>query len=130
MKKLMFAFVLCLSSNADACFGRLIPNQDLAKYSQIFIGQISSSHFLKVEPNQFSEDTQSQNLTVVVTKVFVGNPKASLKVRVGDCLAVQPKPLTSGIFFVNKDGGQIVSIFESEGERYDEWLAKVSKLTQ
>ncbi|MBC3873565.1 hypothetical protein [Undibacterium flavidum] len=130
MKKLMFAFVLCLSSNADACFGRLIPNQDLAKYSQIFIGQISSSHFLKVALGPASADTQSQNLTVVVTKVFVGNPKASLKVRPGDCLVDQPKPMTSGIFFVNKEDGQIISIFESEGERYQEWVAKASKLAK
>ena len=142
MKRLIIAFALALSicGNVFACMGKLMPDEDFGKYSQIFIGEVSGIHLVGYEKDRlkslsrgndrrwFTDITQTQNLTLIVTKVLVGKPDALMKVEVGGCGVVTPNPAMLGIFFVSKEDGHVIPIYETEGKHYYELLLKLGEI--
>ena len=116
-----------------------MPVSDLDKYDQIFIAEVTGVHLVEYEKDRlkslsqgknqrwFTDLTQEQHLTILVTKIFSGEPARKLEVKVGGCGVVTPSPLMYGIFFVDKQKNQIIPIYENEGEIYYELLIKLGK---
>lgn len=131
-----------LYGQAHACMAKLMPDENWEKYSEIFIGEVSGVHLIGYEKDRlkslsrgdnqrwFTDVTQTQNLNLLVTKVFVGKPKPLLDVKVGGCGVVTPRPMMFGIFFVSKETGAIIPIYETEGELYYELLVKLGKMSR
>ena len=139
MKSIIFAILCTIGSNASACMAKLMPDENFNKYSQIFIGEVTGIHLIDYEKKRlenlskggnqrwFSDITQPHDLTLVVTKNFIGKPDKLFKLRVDGCGVVIPNPRMLGIFFVDKEHDLVIPIYENEGEIYYNILLKLGK---
>lgn len=116
-----------------------MPDENFNKYLQIFIGEITGVHLVDYEKKRLedlsrdgnqkfiADSTQSHDLTLVVTKIFIGKPDRLLNLRVEGCGIVTPNPKMFGVFFIDKERNLVIPIYETQGEIYNDILIKLRK---
>ncbi|WMW81271.1 hypothetical protein RF679_03035 [Undibacterium cyanobacteriorum] len=133
---------LLFCSEAFACIGKVIPDQDLGKYSEIFQGEVSGVYLPDYESlrlqeiknadgrMRFSDIPPSYSVRIIVTKTYAGRPKPLMKLETGGCGVRIPAPTTKGIFFIDKVTGNVIPIYESETSLYANIINKLENSRQ
>lgn len=109
-KGLMVLAALLFCSETFACIGKIIPDQELGKYSEIFQGEVSGIYLPEYENLRLQEITNADgrmrisdvppiySVRLILSKAYSGHPIPLMKLETGGCGVRIPAPTAKGIF--------------------------------
>ena len=140
---LLIAF---FANPADACRTVRPDPKKLDRFETIFLGEVTGVRLIGHEnkllgrpdgcaTGKGGKDDEcfnliggSQPVTLFSVPITVVKGKASnvQELKMVGCSGTQPKLKEKVIFFVNAGGHSAITIWESNGKEYDEWLKRLS----